>query len=120
MITHLICHLEDYACLIFKWFVNNQMQGNATKCQVLLSTKEKFISKTDSTETENSESEKLLGVTIDSDLCFEKYVDIMVKQRLNLVCYLGYLFLRISTRSNANKRIFYSKIQLLPSNIDAT
>lgn len=69
------------------------MQGNATKCQVLLSTKEKFISKTDSAETENSESEKLLGVTIDSDLCFEKYVDIMVKQRLNLVCYLGYLFL---------------------------
>lgn len=93
MITHLICHLEDYACLIFKWFVNNQMQGNATKCQVLLSTKEKFISKTDSTETENSESEKLLGVTIDSDLCFEKYVDIMVKQRLNLVCCLGYIFL---------------------------
>ena len=78
------------------------MQGNATKCQVLLSAKEKFISKTDSAETENSESEKLLRVTI----------DIMVKQRLNLVCYLGYLFLRISTRSNANKRIFYSKIQL--------
>ena len=41
------------------------MQGNATKCQVLLSAKEKFISKTDSAETENSESEKLLRVTID-------------------------------------------------------
>ena len=59
------------------------MQGNATKCQVLLSAKEKFISKTDSAETENSESEKLLRVTI----------DIMVKQRLNLVCCLGYIFL---------------------------
>ena len=59
------------------------MQGNVTKCQVLLSAKEKFISKTDSAETENSESEKLLRVTI----------DIMVKQRLNLVCCLGYIFL---------------------------
>ena len=24
--------LEDSVCLILKWFSNNQMQGNATKC----------------------------------------------------------------------------------------
>ena len=37
--TNLAENLEDSACLIFTWFANNQIQGNATKCHVLLSTK---------------------------------------------------------------------------------
>ena len=53
---------------IQKWFTNKQMQGNATKCQVLLNTNEKVITKVDSAEIENSQSEQLLGVTIDSQL----------------------------------------------------
>ena len=53
---------------IQKWFTNKQMQGNATKCHVLLNTNEKVITKVDSAEIENSQSEQLLGVTIDSQL----------------------------------------------------
>ena len=44
---------------------------------------------TDSAEIENRQFEKLLGDTIDSQLCFEKHINIMVKQSLNLVSYLG-------------------------------
>ena len=42
------------------------MQGNAIKCHVLLSKKEKVFTKVDSAEIENSQPEKLLGVTINS------------------------------------------------------
>lgn len=47
-------------------FANNQMQGNGCKCNVLLSTNVKIIIKIDSTEIENSQSKKLLGVTTNS------------------------------------------------------
>ena len=73
--TSLVKTLEDSACSIFKWFKNNQMQGNADKCYVLLSTNEKIVTKVDSAEIENSQSEKLLGVTIDSQLSFEKHIN---------------------------------------------
>ena len=49
------------------------MQGNKTKCHVLLSANEKIIAKVDSVEIENSQSDKLLEVTIDSLLSFEKH-----------------------------------------------
>ena len=51
------------------------MQGNAGKCHVLLSTNEKIVTKVDSAEIENSQSEKVLGVTIDSQLSFEKHIN---------------------------------------------
>ena len=41
--TNLIEDLEDSAHFIFNWFANNKMQGNASKCHVLLSTNEKVI-----------------------------------------------------------------------------
>ena len=91
-ITNLAEDLGDSAGFIFKWFTNNQMQGNAIKRHVLLSTNEKVITKVDSAEIENSQSEKLLEVTIDSQLRFEKYI--------NNICS------KISTRKNANEYIF--------------
>ena len=71
----LVKALEDAANSIFKWFKDNQMQGNAGKCHILLSTKEKIVTKVDSADIENSQSEKLLGVTLDSDLNFEKHIN---------------------------------------------
>ena len=48
--TNLVENLEDSACLIFKWFPNNQIQGNTTKFHVLFSTKERVIAKANSAE----------------------------------------------------------------------
>ena len=41
-ITGLVEDLEASARSIHKWFANNQMQGNATKCHVLLSRREGY------------------------------------------------------------------------------
>ena len=51
------------------------MQGNAAKCHILLSTNQKVITRIDSAAIKNSQSEKVLGVTIDSQLSFEKNID---------------------------------------------
>ena len=99
-LTNLVENLEDSACLIFKWrCANNQIQGNATKFHVSLSTKEKVITKADSAEAKNSQSEKLLRATIGSQLCFEKHANRIIKQRLNTVYYLAQFLLWISTRT---------------------
>ena len=47
-VTNLVKDLEDSADSIFNSFTNNQMQGNRTKCQVLLDTNKKVITKVDS------------------------------------------------------------------------
>ena len=35
--------LEETSSLIFKWFSDNQFQGNARKCHVLLSTDQQVL-----------------------------------------------------------------------------
>ena len=47
-VTNLVKDLEDTADSIVNSFTNNQMQGNPTKCQVLLDTNKKVITKVDS------------------------------------------------------------------------
>lgn len=47
-VTNLVKDLEDSADSIFNSFTNNQMQGNPTKCRVLLDTNKKVITKVDS------------------------------------------------------------------------
>ena len=51
------------------------MQGNATICLILSRTKEKVITKVDSTEIENSQSKELSEITTYSQLSFEKHVN---------------------------------------------
>ena len=65
-ITDLVENLEDFMRSVFTRFANNQRERNTTKCHFLLSTNEKVIAKVDSAEIENNQSEKLLGITIDS------------------------------------------------------
>ena len=58
----------------FNWFTDNQLKGNGDKCRVLLSFKRKVVTKVDSAQIENINSEKLLGVIIDSKLSFEENI----------------------------------------------
>ena len=68
-----------------KWFSDNQFQANVSKCHVLLSTAEHVQVKLGAAEIENSSSEKLLGVTIDAKLSFEKHIEqIYAKARAKL------------------------------------
>ena len=60
--------LESTACMIFKWFSDNQLKRNGDKCHVLVT---KHDANVNLVETENSNSEKLLRVILDSKLSFE-------------------------------------------------
>ena len=77
-IESMIPSLEKYAKEIFKWFKDNEMQGNTDKCHVLISTRQNFHVNIGTSQIENSKYENLLGVNIDSKLSFEK--------QLNIIC----------------------------------
>ena len=73
----MIASLEKFAKEIFKWFKDNEMQGNTDKCHVLISTSQKLHVNIGTSQIENSKYEKLLGVNIDSKLSFEKHLNII-------------------------------------------
>ena len=74
-IEEVITSLEEVSAHIFKWFRDNEFQANASKCHVLLSTNKKVHVNIDTAQIENSQFEKLLGVTLDSKLTFEKHIN---------------------------------------------
>ena len=114
--TSLVKTLDDSACSIFKWFKNNQMQGNAGKCHVLLSTNEKIVTKVDSAEIENSQSEKLLGVTIDSLLSFEKHINNMcgkAKAKLSTLSRVAH-FMNFNKRKKLMNAFFKAQFNYCP------
>ena len=73
-IEEVIALLEEVSNYIFQWFRDNEFQGNASKCHVLLSSDKKVHVNIDNAKIENSKFEKLLGVTLDSRLTFEKHI----------------------------------------------
>ena len=63
--------LEEASRLIFKWFSDNQFQGNTSKCHVLLSTDQQMDV---NLGTAQSLQEKLTGVTTDTNLSFKTHI----------------------------------------------
>ena len=60
--------------VIFQWFRDNQFQGNATKCHVLLSTDKQVHENIGTAQIKNMQNEKLVGITTDSKLSFDKHI----------------------------------------------
>ena len=71
------------------------MKANADKCHLLLSENTKHVACINHIQIENKTSEKLLGVTIDSDLKFDIHVNNLCKkatQKLNALARIsGYM-----------------------------
>ena len=59
----------------FQWFSNNGVKANAGKCHLLLSTKENLTASVSNFKIASSSKEKLLGVTIDNHLKFERHIE---------------------------------------------
>ena len=76
-IEAMIAWLEKIAKKIFKWFKDNEMQGNTDKCHVLISTSQKLHVNIGTSQIENNKYEKPLGVNIDNKLSFEKHLNII-------------------------------------------
>ena len=73
-IEEVVGSLEEVSEVIFQWFRDNQFQGNASKCHVLLSTDKQVHVNIGTAQIENTQNEKLLGITIDSELSFDKHI----------------------------------------------
>ena len=72
--------LQDSPAKLFDWFSKNSMKANADKCHLLLSQNIKHVACINHIQIENNTSEKLLGVTLDSDLKFDIYVNNLCKK----------------------------------------
>ena len=57
------------------WFSENEMKANLGKCHMLLSSTESLNFQISETVIHNSQSTKLLGVTFDNKLKFEKHIN---------------------------------------------
>ena len=95
-----ITSLGSCALVLFKWFENNLMKANSDKSHLLLSTSTFSTANVNGDIIKNSESEKLLGVTIDYELNFEEHLTKVcdkASQKLNALA-------RISSYMNINQR----------------
>ena len=99
-IKSMIASLEKIAEEIFKWFKDNEVQGNTDKCHVLISTSQKLHVNIGTSQIENSKYEKLLGVNINNKLSFEKHLNIICGKARAKINALG----RVTPFMNMEKR----------------
>ena len=96
----MISNLESSSARLFNWFHQNAMTANPDKCHLLLSTNQNKFTNINSNAIFNSSSEKLLGITIDTNLKFEIHVNNLCKkasQKLNALT-------RIASLMDVDKR----------------
>ena len=79
---------------LVNWFLNNKMKLNTDKCHLLLNSQEPNTLKISDLHINNSLSEKLLGITFECKLKFNKHIeDVCQKasQKINsrLAQYMG-------------------------------
>ena len=86
-IPSVITQLQSTASKLFSWFTNNHMKVNPGKCHTLLSTKNTIDVPLEGACIMSSSCEKLLGMTIDSDLKFDKYIsDLKFDKHISDLC----------------------------------
>ena len=73
-IEEVIKLLERDSTMLFKWFSDNQMKANISKCHLLVNKKDKVIINLGRTEIKASEYEKLLGIKVDTKLSFNEHL----------------------------------------------
>ena len=70
-----VSELRDITEKLFTWFSQNEMKANLGKCHMFLSSAEPLNFQISETVIHNSQSKKLLGVTFDNKLKFEKHIN---------------------------------------------
>ena len=80
------------------------MKANKDKCHLVISNNKKVSIKIDNIELENTSSEKLLGITIDSKLNFKEHLEGIIKKASRKVNVLS----RITPYMNLTKRKFFT------------
>ena len=73
-ISSVISELQRIAEKTFNWCRNNHMKANPGKCHIILSSSTQREIRFINTAIASRLSEKLLGITLDSELKFEKHI----------------------------------------------
>ena len=92
--------LEEVGKVLFEWFSNNLLQGNADQFHLILSTDEPFSINVDNEVSKNSNNKKLLGMNLNNRLGFVTYVTNISKR----VSKKLHALTRISQYINIHKR----------------
>ena len=72
--------LEISSSVLFTWLRNSCMKGNTEKSHLLLSDSNKLTANIDGNDIESEDNQFLLGVTIDSNLSFNKHFNNLCKK----------------------------------------
>ena len=79
--------VQASATKLFRWFKNNHLKANPRKSHILLSTNKLEIVSNGGIPLAASSHEKLLGLSIDSELRFENYIkELCLKVGKKLMC----------------------------------
>lgn len=87
-IDSVLASLDKASKALFQWFSNNEMKANPNKSRLLLGSKETTVMTVDNTLVESSQSERLLGINLDTNLSFILHLEEMCKkasQKLNAI-----------------------------------
>ena len=72
--------LEQGSTMFFKWFSDNQMKANISKCHLLVNKNDEVVINLGETEIKNSEYEKLLGIKVDTKLNFNEHLNDIISK----------------------------------------
>ena len=111
-IPNVITQLQSKTSKRFSMFTNNHMKVNPGKYHILLNTKNAIDVHLEGVRITSSLCEKLHGITIDSDLKFDKHISDLyneVSKKMNELCrFTGYMSLEKRRRlSNYNSVIAF-------------
>ena len=99
-INSVITSLEKACKVLFEWFENNLVKGNADKCHLLVSSSDAVNLTVNEYDIENSECEKLLSVKFDNELTFETHITDICRKGSRKT----YALARIAPHINLSKR----------------
>ena len=91
-ISSVISELQRITKKFFDWCRNNHMKANPEKCHVILSSNTQREIRFANASIASSPSEKLLGITLDSELKFEEHINKIcniVNKKLNALHRIG-------------------------------
>ena len=94
--------LECDSTMLFKWYSDNQMKTNITKCHLLVNKKDEIIINLVEMEIKNSEYEKLLGIKVDTELKFNEHLNSIISKAS---CIVNALSRVVSYKSLSKKKI---------------
>ena len=111
--------LQKASVKLFKWFHENGLKANQDKCHFLssLDINTKFL--LPACILENSNSQKLLGVTIDRKLNFNEHVtNLCDKKQKNSSTRINFAIYTPDTKATFSECLFYVSIWLLSFSLD--